>query len=234
MKYKNLLYFLFLLVMLFGISACSDNFQDKNKDDWHNDILLAGDCGEEGLMCCEHKNPACKYGSCCLDPNGSGLDYCSEICEFGKKDTFCRSANECDDGLACVDSYCRICGNEAQPCCDNQSCSGDLACFRGTCVPCGVTGNPCCVTEPYCQKEKSPELDRAECEQEICTLCGASSHPPCHSEPRCNENHLLNNGNCYRCGGFNQPCCQELNPGQGVKKYCIDKDLSCKLDFCSK
>lgn len=233
MNHRKISNIWFLLVLLFVLSACSFRSSDKTVDNWKDEVLMAGECGEEGLMCCVDQDPACKYGSCCTDPNDPNKNYCSESCEFGKLDTFCRAGSDCDSGLACSNSYCVECGGLNQPCCTDKSCSDTLACFRGTCVACGVTGNPCCKTEPFCMDSDANKLNRAECKQEICSLCGANGNEPCVVEPKCNDNHLLNNGICYRCGGFNQPCCQNVTP-EGTEKYCVEDDLECKLDFCSK
>jgi hypothetical protein len=130
----------------------------KSEENWQDDILMAGECGEEGLQCCADMDPACKYGSCCVDPNNPENNYCSESCDFGKKDTFCRASNECDEGTTCSEGYCRECGGIDQPCCADKKCGDTLACFRGTCVTCGETGNPCCLSEPYCKLSGDPGL----------------------------------------------------------------------------
>jgi len=234
MDYRKIVYIFCLAFLLPLISACSFWSSDRETDNWKNEVLMAGACGEEGLMCCIDQDPVCKYGSCCVDPNNANNNYCSESCEFGKLDTFCRTNNDCDDGLACFNSYCTPCGESSQPCCQDKSCSGTLACFRDTCVECGLTGNPCCLTEPFCEYEGiTKELNRNECKEELCSECGANGNVPCKDKPRCNEDHLLNNNHCFRCGGFNQPCCQNITP-EGTEKYCVEDGLSCKLDFCSK
>lgn len=222
-----------LLVFSSLLSACS-LWQKEEPDNWQDDILMAGECGEEGLQCCIDQDPACDYGSCCVDPNNPSQNYCSESCDFGKEGTFCRAGNECDEGLTCSEGRCELCGGADQPCCANKACAGDeLACFRGTCVACGVTGNPCCQSAPYCKDGGVDNLLRAECKDEICALCGANGNEPCQEEPVCNENHLLNIGHCYRCGGFNQPCCHRITP-EKTEKYCVEEGLSCTLDFCSQ
>ncbi len=234
MKYRKISNICLLFVLLFVFSACTFGMQKNTEDKWQDDILLAGSCGEEGLMCCVDQDPVCKYGSCCVDPNDASKNYCSESCEFGKLDTFCRVDNDCDVELACSNSYCLKCGEIDQPCCQDKSCSDTLACFRGTCVECGTTGNPCCLAEPFCEYEGEKEnLNRNECKQEICSGCGANGNIPCKDEPKCNDNHLLNNNSCFRCGGFNQPCCQNITV-EGTEKYCVEDGLACKLDFCSK
>jgi len=234
MNYIKIANICLLLFLSFSLSACSGG-TDKITDDWKDEILIAGECGEEGLMCCVDQDPACKYGSCCVDPNDDSKNYCSESCEFGKLDTFCKMGDNCDNSLACFNSYCTECGEVDQPCCSDKNCSDTLACFRGTCVPCGLTGNPCCdAEEPYClDGGDDSNLERAECKQELCSLCGANGNEPCVVEPKCNQNHLMNNDSCYRCGGFNQPCCLDITP-EGTEKYCVEENLFCKLDFCSK
>ncbi len=233
MNYRKIGNICSLFVLLFVISACSLGSSGEGGDDWKDEILMAQECGEEGLMCCVDQDPVCKYGGCCVDPNDTTNDYCGESCEFGKLDTFCRIGDDCDAGLACSLSFCVECGGTNQSCCQDGTCSGTLACFRGDCVECGVTGNPCCETEPFCLDEDTGKLNRAECGQEICSLCGANGNAPCANEPKCNDNHLLNNDHCYRCGGFNQPCCRDVSP-EGTEKYCVEEGLECKLDFCSK
>jgi hypothetical protein len=233
MNYRKTAYIICLVLFLPIISACSFWSSDKTTDNWENEILMAGACGEEGLMCCIDQDPVCKYGSCCVDPNDASKNYCSESCDFGKLDTFCRIGDDCDNGLACSNNYCVECGGVGQPCCADENCTDTLACFRDICVTCGLTDNPCCEEEPYCLDDDIDSLNRAECSQEICSLCGANGNKPCALEPRCNNNHLLNNDSCYRCGGFNQPCCQNITP-EGTEKYCIENGLECKLDFCSK
>ncbi len=234
MKSNKIVYIGFLLCFLLFLSACALGKKEKSTDNnWENEILLAQECGEDGLACCADKDPACKYGSCCVDPNNPKNNYCSESCDFGKLDTFCDVANTCADGMACEKGFCKTCGGPDQPCCSDKKCSDALACFRGTCVVCGLTDNPCCAQAPYCQTSGSEGLDRAECKQEICTACGANGNPPCDKEPICNKNNLFNNNTCYRCGGFNQPCCQNIT-ATGTEKYCSEKDLNCRLDFCSK
>ncbi len=232
MPRKQIIIYGLLVFVLLSASACS--LEKKKTENWQDEILLAQDCGEEGLMCCADMDPACKYGSCCVDPNDATKNYCSESCEFGKKDTFCLAGNECDKGLACSEGYCRECGGKDQPCCGDKACSEtSLACFRGNCVTCGETDNPCCASEPYCRLSGAKGLERAECEKSLCTTCGANGNKPCQVEPFCNENHLLNNDKCYRCGGFNQPCCQKVTY-EKTEKYCVEEGLECRLDFCSK
>lgn len=230
MKKQNLFYFCILLCLFLSLSACS--LSDKEGRGWRDDILIAQECGEEGIACCVDQEPACSYGSCCYDPNGSEANYCSESCDFGSLGSFCREGADCDSGLACQDSYCVECGELDQACC-GDTCSGNLACFRGTCASCGETDNPCCQEEPFCLKSDTSLLDRAECNKELCIECGANGNPPCDLEPKCNPDHLLNNDKCFRCGGFNQPCCQNVTPEQ-TEKYCLEDDLVCKLDFCSR
>jgi hypothetical protein len=234
MKAKNFIYCGFLFFLVFFLSACT-LFGEKgtSKTDWQNEVLMAQACGEEGLMCCINKDPICNYGDCCFDPNNLSNNYCSENCDFGKLNTFCGPGNTCDSGLACQNSYCVECGGIDQPCCGDKKCGDDLACFRGTCVECGKTNNPCCLSEPFCALGGSTGLDRAECQQEICTECGANGRAACVEAPFCNEGHLLNNGICYRCGGFNQPCCLKTSY-EGTTKYCLEEGLACKLDFCSR
>ncbi|PLX27791.1 hypothetical protein C0583_00950 [Candidatus Parcubacteria bacterium] len=233
--YNYVSYTSVMLVILLLLGGCSIFANEKDQDlSWKNDVLLAQECGEEGLMCCLEKDPLCKYGDCCFDPNNPENNICSQSCDYGTLDNFCREGNDCDASLSCYESFCVVCGGLEQPCCADETCSDGGTCFRGECVECGVTGNPCCEGEKKCFNQALENSDRAECIDEMCTLCGHDGNIKCQKEPFCNENHLQNNYMCLQCGGFNQPCCREIVAPGETRKYCLEEDLECKLDFCSK
>jgi hypothetical protein len=235
-----------LIFFVFFLSGCQNSFLNKflNKtpveDDWENDVLLAQDCGMDGLKCCPDREPSCFYGQqCCTDPNNPERNVCLDDCTCGQKDRFCcLQEPKCKEGLGCSpDGYCVEGGNEDQPCRSRgQKCNDGLICFQEKCVKCGLPGNPCCESEPVCLDEQVKDSSRTECydngREKICAYCGSDGKIPCQEPPACLPGHILNSGQCWRCGGFNQPCC---NQSAGVKYECDPKlDLKCELGFCTK
>ncbi len=215
-----------IILLAFTLSGCFLNKEeDKNNNDWQNEILMAQECGMDGLPCCLDKDPSCFYGQqCCVDPNNPTHTACRDECTCGHSEEFCCENNQCEDGLVCRDGYCVECGNKEEPCCLNDECQEGLVCYQNECVECGLPGNPCCSEGKACLGEGKLDDTRTECEEDICVLCGFSGQKACVGEPFCNPHNLLNNGICYHCGGYNQPCCEN--------QFC-DKGLQCKLGFCN-
>lgn len=233
---KRLIFGIFsIFLLVITLSGCSLVNQSVNPvDDWENDVILAQNCGQDGLMCCPDKEPACNYGqNCCVDPNDQNNNYCADDCTCGQKETFCCAGNECDDGLICYNSYCFSCGDSDEICCANEECNDGLVCHNDKCVECGLPGNPCCTEtgKNSCAGEKSHGNDRSECLNGLCAYCGFGGHLACQEEPKCNSAHLFNNGQCLSCGGSNQPCCQIDDKTKSACKQ--EQGLVCKLGFCS-
>lgn len=194
------------------------------------DVLLAQDCGMDGLQCCA-SDPKCSFGQeCCADPNNSGKNQCADKCECGKQDEFCCADNQCSAGFACVDSKCTACGHELQPCCGSECQGGGkknnspLACFQQKCVECGLIGNPCCGSEK-CFGSESTEKTLAECKNGLCDTCGGNQQPACFGQEKCLRGYLLNNDNCFKCGGENEPCCEGF-------RCEVKSKLRCAQGFC--
>lgn len=186
--------------------------------------MVASECGMDGLRCCDQE-PTCKYGQqCCFSPQDPNLNYCSEVCEYGKQNSFCNDTEpECESGLTCDNYKCVPCGDELGPCCNNR-CKNDLICHRGVCVFCGQVGAPCCE-DNTCAASGN---ERVECAGNICRLCGSGMQSKCQDEPYCSIGALLNGDICISCGKENQPCCKN-----GNKTYCLDDNLDCYMGFCS-
>jgi hypothetical protein len=232
MKYKCFVVIFLLLILLPGCLLKKD--KNISSNDWQNEVLMAQECGLDGLPCCVDKNKPCQYElNCCVNPTDNKQNYCATKCEFGTKDQFCRTSNPfCDEGLSCAESYCKPCGEKNNVCCTDNKCNNDLVCHQNKCVECGIPNNPCCTKGKACQNEEKKNENRSECQNNICILCGTENELACQKEPLCNKGNLLNNNVCYLCGGFNQPCCQkgELN------NYECDESagLRCDLGFCAK
>ncbi|HAM88930.1 TPA: hypothetical protein DDY55_00590 [Candidatus Falkowbacteria bacterium] len=221
-----------LLLLLLIFSGCSiSQKKSTSNSNWQNEVLLADECGYDGLKCCEDKDQPCKYGqNCCVNPGNDKDNYCSESCELGKEKSFCRSSDpSCDFGLVCHSDRCLTCGNENQLCCQGQNeCADNLFCFNEKCVTCGQVGNPCCPGAEACQRPENTDR-RSECSNGVCRDCGYSSGAACLSEPFCIPGNLHNNDSCYRCGGLNQPCCStEKNADACDQK----ENLECLSGFC--
>ncbi len=223
-----------ILFFLLTLTACQ--FGGKSAEDeisWKDEVLLAHDCGMDGLPCCS-EGQACFYSQvCCTDPNNLERNYCADNCACGEEKKFC-CANDpkCDPGLACTgDGYCLACGGDGQPCCDSgDQCRGNLVCYGGSCRECGLAGNPCCTGgETDCERQDKMDKTRTECQNGVCVLCGFGGNAGCINEPYCLPEHLLNNGRCLPCGGYSQPCCAG-DRKTGAK--CSD-GLTCSLGFCN-
>jgi len=184
MRFKLKFWLLFFLFFL--ISGCSLNKNKAYQESFEPEVLIAQECGLEGLRCClENDEEKCQYGlECCLDPGNAENSFCASSCNQGQKNNFCRNTEpRCDDSLACQDNFC---------------------------VECGIYGNPCCQNNPKCQKSENSQ-DLVECINEICSFCGADGEIPCPSSGQCLDGHLLNNNECFLCGALNKPCCKKDN-----------------------
>ena len=221
----------FGIAFIFLLASCDVKKQNiQNNNDWENEVLYADECGFDGLRCCDNEEQLCKFGqNCCVNPKNEKENYCAENCDFGKENTFCRNENPaCDIGLVCENSRCLLCGGEDQFCCgDGDACKNSLICFNNKCVNCGQAGYPCCDSELPCLKQDNRGNIRTECRNEICQPCGYGGANTCADEPFCNSDTLNNNGLSYKCGGLNQPCCDE-------KSCNLEEKLVCELGFCVK
>lgn len=213
-----------MLIIFFVLasSGCSLNPSVEEKD-WEDEILLASECGQEGLKCCA-ENPNCLYGQeCCVSPVDNSQNYCAQTCEYGILNSFCRAEDPaCDTGLSCRELKCVVCGEAGAPCC-GQNCNNGLYCHNNTCVQCGLEENPCCNGQDCASIQDM----RLECRNGLCTACGSSGRPICEEAPRCLEGQLETDGLCINCGRKNQPCCQENSLG-----FCLETELECRLGFC--
>ncbi len=198
MKYKAL-----ALIFILFLSGCAGGEKVDNDEEWNTDVLIAQDCGMDGLQCCLDQEPQCQFGqTCCFAPNNPEIHYCADECDFGKKKMPCRLEGPvCDEGLGCKQDYC---------------------------VECGESGNPCCQEEVKCKNQESLSSERAECINNICTNCGADGEVACPNQLKCLEGNLLNNDFCFRCGGLNRPCCKNEDNSMGC-----DESLECNFGFCS-
>jgi hypothetical protein len=225
---------LLLFILMLAISACSLNKDAKTaEDDWENEILLASECGMDGLRCCAAPEEACRYGQqCCADPLNAKNNFCADSCELGAKHAFCRAEDpKCDDGFACKDGRCIECGKDQGPCCAGQTaCESGLVCNKEICEKCGLPGNVCCADGQACRSDNLRESGRTECRDNSCSFCGFSGSASCLGDPKCNPGNLLNNDSCFMCGGLNQPCCEIF----GVNIYACDPKagLICNTGFC--
>lgn len=197
MLFDRRLFYLFFVMFL--VSACGAPDKTIYQDSWREDVLLSQECGLNGLTCCFNQEQKCQSGlACCANPNDATKGFCSETCDFGKVDQYCRGAEpKCDDTAVCLDDYC---------------------------VECGVKGNPCCANSKCLDQDKNDSL-HTECIDNICSLCGGSGELSCLGDFKCFAGNLDNGGFCHKCGGVNQPCCDDEKP-------CSD-NLKCQLGFCS-
>ncbi|NTU98484.1 hypothetical protein HGA64_00540 [Candidatus Falkowbacteria bacterium] len=229
---KSLLLFLLPLIL----SGCSLPFAQKKAE--KPEILMAQECGMDGLKCCA-TSPACSYGQqCCIDPNDPARNRCADTCGCGGKDEFCCSGdNKCNSGLSCQEGLCQECGGEEQNCCNGSTCTGktksgagELVCQKDKCVACGVPGGPCCLNGSSCINNENT-TSTVECLSGLCAACGANELPACQSGSQsCLPEHLLSSNICYRCGHDNQPCCDSSQ-----KERCATTEgLVCELGFCKK
>lgn len=227
---KSVIIFLFFVLIFSGCS--SGKTESGRENDWRNEVLLAQSCGMDGLRCCPDKDPKCQFGQqCCVDPNDPARDYCAEECNFGSEGSFCRTDknNQCDLGLVCQAGDCVSCGGENEPCCIGDAlCENELVCHKNQCLQCGLPGNPCCSEGPACLGEEAGDA-RLECRSAVCAYCGSGGGIACENGPNCDEWHLLNNGSCLSCGGYNQPCCQV-----DENNICKTEELECRVGFCAK
>jgi len=234
-KRINILFlFLSLFLILFILSACSNKTSVSN-DNWKKEVLFASECGLDGLQCCLNEETLCLYEQeCCTDPNDSSSTYCSDKCNFGEPNTFCRDTEpKCDEGSVCYEGYCQLAGDNSQPCFSDGTCREGSVCGDGVCVECGLTGNPCCDNNEYkCKNENVFDNSRTDCINDVCVECGYASKSVCQNQPFCNPGHLQNNTSCLLCGGSNQPCCKSQEENI---LFCNDGDnLTCESGFCLK
>ncbi len=214
---------LFILFLLVFLSACG---KDSRRAE---EVLVGRDCGMDKLKCCD-EDPPCSYGQkCCPDLNNSGQNYCSNECTYGGEEEFCFLGGGCNNGLECLYGICYTCGKEDSACCEEGSfCEDGLACLDGKCVKCGEVGNPCCDNSGCAQKEGK----RVQCSNDICSFCGFDDNLACVQGEKCARGNIYNNGDCLRCGNYNNPCC-DFEAGLGY--MCdIEKNLICKNGFCAK
>jgi len=226
-----------LLTLLVGLSGCQFK-KTVSQENGKQDILMAQDCGMDGLKCCADE-PSCSFGQkCCVDPNDPSRNRCANECSCGHLEEFCcQGDSKCQAGLNCTDGNCVACGKEKEPCCGaDKTCQAkavdqttSLTCANNVCVACGRPGNPCCALGKKCQ-DQLPEIESLlECKDGLCSECGANGLIACQGESGCVAGQLLNNNICYKCGGSNQPCCRN----QKNEQICDSKDqLTCDLGFC--
>lgn len=216
------------IFFVFSLSACSFDFQKTEEiSDWEDEILMAQECGLEGLSCCLNNDSPCEADlQCCFDPNNPTINVCSSDCECGVKDFFCCENEKCGDNLSCSDGYCLECGEKGDLCCDDNDvqCGDGLLCHLGYCRECGELDSPCCSEEPLCKYSEGKDELRMECFENICKNCGRADFRGCREGSACDEGFFLNNEFCMQCGGYNQPCC--------AGSCNAELDLTCVYGFC--
>lgn len=222
-------------VFVLGVSGCTfGNDSEAGYNSWERDVLMASECGMDGLPCCKEKEPSCQYGqSCCRDPRNQERTYCADSCECGKKNAFCCEDDPaCGYGLACANHRCVDCGGRDEPVCaeEDNRCEDGLVAHKGKCVECGRAGNPCCRTGAECKDQESINEQHTECRNGVCIECGTHGNPACKHEG-CLDGHLSNGGMCFLCGGLNEACCKdEFTDNKGCNPL---KGLYCEKGFCS-
>jgi hypothetical protein len=230
-------YFLFYILFILALTGCSI-LPSKQTSSNLPPVLLAQECGMDGLKCCA-TSPSCNYGQeCCVNPSNPNDNMCADKCEFGKLEQFCNKDNKCDPGMKCLDGRCEICGNEGEECCigesDSERCSGkvkegNLVCKENKCLRCGQGGNPCCGGDK-CFNDSELLGGQVECRQGICVACGLDNQSLCTKGKKCGENYLENDTFCMACGQYNRPCCVD----EKGNTYCDKKlGLKCELGFCN-
>lgn len=219
---------IFLLLVILLLGGCSLGFDEQAAEQSPNEILLAQECGMDGLRCCADE-PKCSFGqACCIDPNDQSQTRCSNECSCGGQDEFCCADNQCGDGLVCLEGSCTACGAENQPCCGDicQSVKGknggQLLCYQQQCLACGQLATPCCQEEPFCRL--MDDLSLGFCQDGLCAACGGNEQAACLADQACLAGYLLSEGRCYQCGGLNQPCC--------VSQTCSNDSFVCLSGFC--
>lgn len=225
---KSLFKIFLAVLLLSNLTGC---FFSRQEVEEKPEVMVGRDCGMDKFPCCDEE-PPCSYAQkCCVDPNDSARNYCSDECTCGNEKEFCcKDEPKCKDGLVCHQGNCAACGKENEPCCNNFSCGMGLSCLQDKCVICGLPGNPCCGGKT-CLAEKNNDMNRTECYEGLCRLCGFGGNVACQNEPRCNTGQLLNNEVCHMCGDYNQPCCNE---SAKTGYDCDPKDnLKCELGFCA-
>lgn len=218
------------------LSSCSLPWSgDETSHNWRDDVLMASECGMDGLQCCIDKEPRCLYGQeCCVDPIDPSRTYCADSCECGKEGAFCCAGNNsCGPGLACSGHRCRSCGGEGEPVClsPEEPCQPEFVPYQGKCLECGLTGNPCCQADPACQDIQVMAEGHAECVDGVCRECGTHNKVMCPASG-CLAGYLANSGKCFQCGHKNDACCaQEFAESGGCDPA---EGLFCEKGFCSQ
>ena len=84
---KNLYFLLFIFLIL--LTGCSFLPAKKTFVPQTVDVMVAKDCGMDGLKCCA-TDPQCSYGQqCCVNPRNSQDNYCADKCGEGEENQFC-------------------------------------------------------------------------------------------------------------------------------------------------
>lgn len=226
-----------ILCIAISISAtgCAGKFWTSDpEENAESEVMLARDCGLDHFKCCAEE-PACSQNqACCRDPKDPSRNYCADECKCGgERDFCCEGGDPCQSGLTCYKGFCLKCGQKDDPCCgEAQECNTGLGCQNGFCTECGLNGHPCCASAPKCANEGRKDKERAECLGGTCSFCGWGGYSLCPTEPSCLSGTLSNNGTCFNCGSFNQPCC---NASSTLGYECDPKDgLECVKGFCDK
>lgn len=219
------------IFLVLQLSGCSSIFEkSKEVTDWEDEVLMARECGIEGLPCCLDNEEPCEINTtCCFDPNNSDNHECASKCTCGERNNFCCEGNTCGEALACVDNRCKDCGAEGEVCCADNICDDSFLCHQGTCVACGNPNTPCCEGKNKCVKPTDNEA-RIECISDICKNCGRDGNTPCVTEPFCDQRFFESNNLCHQCGGFNQPCCVLTKESDYICNK--EENLSCVDGFC--
>lgn len=221
--------YLLVITVLLVFSGCALSFKKEAPKRQVPEVMLGQDCGFDKLQCCK-TDPSCSFGQqCCVDPNDSTRNYCSEDCSCGDNDEFCCAGNKCNGQAACYKGICIACGEKDQVCCqEGDQCAKGLACQNGDCKECGINNGPCCPGEEKCSVK---EGQRAECQQGICHNCGFDGNLACQEGDKCLKGQIFAGKTCERCGGANQPCCQEYS--RSGYECDLSQGLKCDLGFCA-
>ena len=234
--------------------ACSSDSQCAgNADDpphfCYRHTCQAFQCADDtdcaGAQCntftylCIAKKIGCSLDAECLDADACTDDICdlkTAQCVHKLSPGCCKSAADCDDGLACTAEGCQggYCTHTSQPnccngdgeCADSNPCTTD-SCKAGTCVFTPVAA--CCQADGICDDNVPLSFD--QCVKNQCVHKWPDMPSTCAASKDCPGNACLSGscvaGVCSYAKAAGAGCC-------GQDSDCADTGKSCTLSVCSK